>query len=165
MSYEFPLNLTILRARDTWHGTCTTRSRVFPRTFCRPGHRRDTRWAAGTGRGRAPGQPTATDPASACRADHQCYHRYKCHHLELNQFQNFEISNYSFINNESLSSKNRFRLKFIWQQLEIIHWGENCQVQVQVPNPLSQQAPNPDPKFRPSLKNPKTQLFGLGLTQ
>ena len=39
-------------------------------------------------------------------------------------------------------------------------WGR-----VQVPNPLSQQAPNPDPKVRPSLKNPKTQFFGLGLTQ
>ena len=40
-----------------------------------------------------------------------------------------------------------------------------CQALVQVPNPLSQQAPNPDPKVRPSLKNPKTQFFGLGLTQ
>ena len=40
-----------------------------------------------------------------------------------------------------------------------------CQAQVQVPNPLSQQAPNPDSKVRPSLKNPKTQFFGLGLTQ
>ena len=39
---------------------------------------------------------------------------------------------------------------------------ENCQARVQVPNPLSQQAPNPDPKVRPSLKNPKTQFFGLG---
>ena len=38
----------------------------------------------------------------------------------------------------------------------------NCQTRVQVPNPLSQQAPNPDPKVRPSLKNPKTQFFGLG---
>ena len=38
----------------------------------------------------------------------------------------------------------------------------NCQARVQVPNPLSQQAPNPDPKVRPSLKNPKTQFFGLG---
>ena len=43
--------------------------------------------------------------------------------------------------------------------------GDNCQARVQVPNPLSQQAPNPDPKVRPSLKNPKTQFFGLGLTQ
>ena len=41
----------------------------------------------------------------------------------------------------------------------------NCQARVQVPNPLSQQAPNPDSKVRPSLKNPKTQFFGLGLTQ
>ncbi len=41
----------------------------------------------------------------------------------------------------------------------------NCQAQVQVSNPLSQQAPNPDSKVRPSLKNPKTQFFGLGLTQ
>ena len=39
---------------------------------------------------------------------------------------------------------------------------EYCQAQVQVPNPLSQQAPNSDPKVRPSLKNPKTQFFGLG---
>ena len=38
----------------------------------------------------------------------------------------------------------------------------NCQAQVQVPNPLSQQAPNPDSKVRPSLKNLKTQFFGLG---
>ena len=38
----------------------------------------------------------------------------------------------------------------------------NCQAQVQVPNPLSQQAPNPDPKFRSSLKSPKTQLLELG---
>ena len=36
-----------------------------------------------------------------------------------------------------------------------------CQARVQVPNPLSQQAPNPDSKVRPSLK-PKTQFFGLG---
>ena len=41
----------------------------------------------------------------------------------------------------------------------------NCQARVQVPNPLSQQAPNPDPKVRPSIKNPKSQFFGLGLTQ
>ena len=41
----------------------------------------------------------------------------------------------------------------------------NCQARVQVPNPQSQQAPNPDSKVRPSLKNPKTQFFGLGLTQ
>ena len=40
-----------------------------------------------------------------------------------------------------------------------------CQARVQVPNPLSHQAPNPDPKVRPSLKNPKTKFFGLGLTQ
>ena len=37
-----------------------------------------------------------------------------------------------------------------------------CQARVQVPNTLSQQAPNPDRKVRPSLKNPKTQFFGLG---
>ena len=42
---------------------------------------------------------------------------------------------------------------------------ENSPALVQVPNPLSQQAQNPDPKVRPSLKNPKTQFFGLGLTQ
>ena len=41
----------------------------------------------------------------------------------------------------------------------------NCQARVQVPNPLSQQVQNPDSKVRPSLKNPKTQFFGLGLTQ
>ena len=40
--------------------------------------------------------------------------------------------------------------------------GKYCQARVQVPNPLSQQAPNPDPKVRPSLKKPKTQFFGLG---
>ena len=38
----------------------------------------------------------------------------------------------------------------------------DCQARVQVPNPLSQQAPNPDSKVRQSLKNPKTQFFGLG---
>ena len=32
----------------------------------------------------------------------------------------------------------------------------NLQARVQVPNPPSQQAPNPDPKIRPSLKNEKT---------
>ena len=37
-----------------------------------------------------------------------------------------------------------------------------CQARVQVPNPLSQKAPNSGPKVRPSLKNPKTQFFGLG---
>ena len=37
-----------------------------------------------------------------------------------------------------------------------------CQAQVQVPNPLSHQAPNPDSKVRPSLKNPKPEFFGLG---
>ena len=42
------------------------------------------------------------------------------------------------------------------------HIFSNCQALVQVPNPLSQQAQNPDPKVRPSLKNPKTQFFGLG---
>ena len=48
--------------------------------------------------------------------------------------------------------------------LIMIDWIEqgNCQARVQVPNPLSRQAPNPDPKVRPSLKNPKTQFFGLG---
>ena len=39
---------------------------------------------------------------------------------------------------------------------------ENCQAQVHVPNPEAQ---IPDPKSRPSLRNPKTQFFGLGLTQ
>ena len=39
---------------------------------------------------------------------------------------------------------------------------ENSPALVQVPNPLSQQAQNPDPKVRPSLKKPKTQFFGLG---
>ena len=34
----------------------------------------------------------------------------------------------------------------------------NCQARVQVPNPLSQQAPNPDSKVSLSLKNPKTQF-------
>ena len=41
----------------------------------------------------------------------------------------------------------------------------NFQAQVQVPNPLSQQDPNPDPKSRPSLRIGKTQFFRLGLTQ
>ena len=36
-----------------------------------------------------------------------------------------------------------------------------CQARVQVPNPLSQQAPNPDPKVRPSLN--KTKYFRLRL--
>ena len=40
--------------------------------------------------------------------------------------------------------------------------GIYCQARVQVPNPKSQQAPNPDSKVRPSLNNPKTQFFGLG---
>ena len=45
--------------------------------------------------------------------------------------------------------------------------NDYCQARVQVPNSLSQQVPNPDSKFRPkslskSLKNPKTQFFGLG---
>ena len=39
----------------------------------------------------------------------------------------------------------------------------NCRARVQVPNPLTQQAPTPDPKFRQSLK--KQKLFGLGMTQ
>ena len=47
----------------------------------------------------------------------------------------------------------------------LICWNSNCQARVQVPNPLSQQVQNPDSKVRPSLKNPKTQFFGLGLTQ
>ena len=47
-----------------------------------------------------------------------------------------------------------------WNRQIITAW--NCQARVQVPNPLSQQAPNPDPKVRPSLENPKTQFFGLG---
>ena len=34
-----------------------------------------------------------------------------------------------------------------------------CQARVLVSNPLSQ---HPDPKVRPSLKNPNTQFFGLG---
>ena len=39
-------------------------------------------------------------------------------------------------------------------------WTQNnCQAQVQVPNPLSQQAPNPDPKFGLSLKNPKKNIW------
>ncbi len=39
----------------------------------------------------------------------------------------------------------------------------NCRARVKVPNPLTQQAPTPDPKFRQSLK--KQKLFGLGMTQ
>ena len=62
--------------------TCTTRSRVCPRTFYRRGRTRDTRWAAGRGRDREPARPAGRGPASACRADRQCYHRYKCHHLK-----------------------------------------------------------------------------------
>ena len=42
------------------------------------------------------------------------------------------------------------------------HVEPNCQARGQVPNPLSQQAPNPDSKVRPSIKNPKTQFYGLG---
>ena len=66
---------------------------------------------------------------------------------------------------------------WIWGQKKMQNWytwtvsnticvisffKENCQARVQVPNPLSQQAPNPDSKVRPSVKNPKTQFFGLG---
>ena len=47
-------------------------------------------------------------------------------------------------------------------QAKVLSPSSNCQAQVQVPNCLSQQAPNPGPKVRPSLKNPKTQFFGLG---
>ena len=40
-----------------------------------------------------------------------------------------------------------------------------CQAQVQVPDPLSQQAPNPDPKFRPKSKKkpaqPQELCFGV----
>ena len=47
-------------------------------------------------------------------------------------------------------------------QAKVLSPSSNCQAQVQVPNSLSQQAPNPGPKVKPSLKNPKTQFFGLG---
>ena len=50
--------------------------------------------------------------------------------------------------------KNEFKVKAIFYP-----------AQVQVPNLLSKQARNPDPKIRQSLKTPKIQLFGLGLTQ
>ena len=46
--------------------------------------------------------------------------------------------------------------------LQYEHEHIYCQARVQVPNPLSQQAPNPESKVRPSLKYPKTQFFGLG---
>ena len=59
-----------------------------------------------------------------------------------------------------------FVLRFVWLIQGVLIYGiwyiQNCQALVQVPNPLSQQAPNPDSKVRPSLKNPKTQFFGLG---
>ena len=49
-------------------------------------------------------------------------------------------------------------LSSLWEFVEEL----DCQARVQVPNPLSQKAKNPDPKVRPSLKKPKTQFFGLG---
>ena len=45
-------------------------------------------------------------------------------------------------------------LPTVAQTKEYCAFQVNCQARVQVPNPLSQQAPNPDPKVRPSLKNP-----------
>ena len=42
------------------------------------------------------------------------------------------------------------------------HIFSNCQALVQVPNPLSQQAPNPDPKVRQSLKKPKNPILWTG---
>ena len=40
--------------------------------------------------------------------------------------------------------------------------GKYCQARVQVPNPLSQQAPNPDPKVRPSLKKTQNPILWTG---
>ena len=37
-----------------------------------------------------------------------------------------------------------------------------CQARVQVPNPLSKQAPNPDSKVSLSLKNPKNPILWTG---
>ena len=50
---------------------------------------------------------------------------------------------------------------------QVVTWGEKlfhccCQALVQVPNPLSQQAPNPDPKVRQSLKKPKNPILWTG---
>ena len=39
------------------------------------------------------------------------------------------------------------------------NWAIYCQARVQVPNPLSQQALNPDPKFRPSLNTQKSNYL------
>ena len=41
-----------------------------------------------------------------------------------------------------------------WSNLDL-NLSNCCQARVQVPNPLSQQAPNPDSKVRPSLKTQK----------
>ena len=51
------------------------------------------------------------------------------------------------------------------EQRKLIERKEYCQAQVQVPNPLSQRAPNPDPKVSPSLKKPQNPILWTGLTQ
>ena len=41
----------------------------------------------------------------------------------------------------------------------------NCQARVQVPNPLSQQDPNPDSEGETKSKKPKNPILWTGLTQ
>ena len=62
--------------------TCTMKPRVVLRTCDTLDHTCDTRWGAGRDRGRGRGQPGVRDPAISYPSDHQCYHRYKCHHLK-----------------------------------------------------------------------------------
>ena len=68
------------------------------------------------------------------------------------------LDNFDFDSNPLGKCKMQMSCKSITIHIDI----DICQARVQVPNPLSQQVPNPDSKVRPSLKNPKTQFFGLG---
>ena len=56
---------------------------------------------------------------------------------------------------ENMTDGNSAIVTSSFEDLGLILCNTYCQARVQVPNPLSQQAPNPDPKVRPNLKTQK----------
>ena len=80
------------------------------------------------------------------------------------EVSSFEISSIELFGKKSSNMSVERLTRYFALDLKFSWSGdfEYCQARVQVPNPLSQQAPKPDSKVRPSLKNPKTQIFGLG---
>ena len=101
-------------------------------------------------------QPMTAEEAAYFCSDQWLIQHGRCGHCSFSRGQTGAI-----ILNSQLDSLLTARALLMEKQRSAILFIY-CQARVQVPNPLSQQAPNPDSKVRPSLKNPKTQFFGLG---